>query len=183
MSETYYTTAQKVSDYTKGKIAVSDVKTEWLTWADDYIDRYTGLKFGADISFTDKLDGNDLDWIFTKHFPLLSITTLKVGGTEVDSANFKWYPTGKIVLLYSTFVENYQNVEVTGTYGYAAIPKLVEQIATMLTAGTALAAKEANMNVKSKRIGDYSVAYFGADENRVQDQLKILGKRNSLEGA
>lgn len=178
-----YTTAQKVSDYTKGKIAVGDVKTEWLSWADDYIDRYTGLSFSNANAFTDKLDGNDLEWIFTKHFPLLSITSLKIGGTAVETANFKWYSTGRIVLLYSTFTANYQNVEVIGTHGFTSVPGIVEQIATMLTAGTALAAKEANMNVKSKRIGDYSAVYFGADENRIQDQLKVLGKRNSLEGA
>jgi hypothetical protein len=184
MSETYYTTAQKVSDYTKGKIAVGDVKSEWLNWADDYIDRYTGLKFGADISFTDLLDGNDLEWIFTKHFPLLSITILKVGGTEVDSANFKWYPTGKVVLLYSTFDENSQNVEVKGTYGFATVPGIVEQIATMLTAGVCYAAKDGfSPDLKSIRIGDYAATYLGIDEGGVEKQLKVLGKKNSLEGA
>ena len=178
-----YTTAQKVSNYTKGKIAITDVKAEWLDWANDYIDRYTGLNFGSGIAFTDNLDGNDLEWIFTKHFPLLSITSLKVGGAAVDPANFKWYPTGKIVLLYSTFTENYQNVEVIGTYGYATVPKLVEQIATLLTAGTCYAAKDGKSpDVKSERIGDYSVAYFGIAESEIEKQLEILGKRNSLEG-
>jgi len=179
-----YTTAQKVSNYTKGKIAVTDIKSEWLEWANDYIERFSGLKFSSGIAFTDNLDGNDLEWIFTKHYPLLSVTSLKVGGTEVDSANFKWYPTGRIVLLYSTFTIGNQNVEVIGTYGFATVPGIVEQIATMLTAGICYAARDGiSPDVKSERIGDYSVAYFGIAESQIEKQLKVLGKRNSLEGA
>lgn len=179
-----YTTAQKVSDYTKGKIAVGDVKAEWLNWADDYINRYTGLNFFSANPFTDTLDGNDLEWIFTKHFPLLSVTSLKIGGTAVETANFKWYSTGKIALLYATFEVDFQNVEVIGTYGFVSVPGIVEQIATMLTAGICYAAKDGiSPSIKSVRIGDYSATYFGIAESEIEKQLKVLGKRNSLEGA
>lgn len=178
-----YTTAQKVSEYTKGKITVLDVKNEWLGWVDDYIDRFTGLKFGDAIVFDIKLDGNDLDWIFIPHYPIQSITLLKIGDTEIDSPDYKFYATGRISLENNYFVKGLQNIQVTGTYGFSAVPGVVEQIATVLTVGICYAAKDGKSpDVKSERIGDYSVTYLGIAEGEMEKQLKVLGKRHSLEG-
>jgi hypothetical protein len=53
------------------------------------------------------------------------------------------------------FPQGIQNVTVAGTYGYESLPPLIEKIATLIVAKTALSAKNGSL-VDSESIGDFS---------------------------
>lgn len=184
---TVYTTAFLVSNATDGDIEVGDVLPEWIQQARDEIDRLSGLCFRA-TQRTDVLDGNDLDIIFLTCFPILEILEIRVYGELFDKPvggklqRVKLNPrTGSLTRKdYEPWPEGFENIEVDYIYGYRAIPPVVQKIATLIVAKTALSAKYGPL-VDNERIGNWSASRsFRKLNDELDGAWAALGKRRPM---
>jgi hypothetical protein len=138
--------------------------------ASAYIERYCDRKFTAG-STTEKIDGNDLDYIFVKNSYITALTSLTItesDGTETSVAPgnlgfdanrdncriwfdedngsaFWWFPKG------------YQNITVTYSYGYSTIPEdLQEACVQMVVNMYSMNSSASDPNLISESLGEYS---------------------------
>ncbi len=150
-----YTNAALVSAVTDGEVLEFEVKLEWIQEAMEEIDRRTGMCFRP-VNFEDKVDGNRLIRVFTRCFPVLEVSRVKMDGAEIPATAYVVNKrTGSITLKQGVFDEGYQNIEIEGVSGYDKVPPLIEKIATLIVAKTALSAKNGAL-VDSESIGDFS---------------------------
>ncbi|MFA5138334.1 MAG: hypothetical protein WC728_03795 [Elusimicrobiota bacterium] len=182
-----YTTPFLVSRRTGGVVPEQEILAEWIAEAREEIDKYTGLCF-ATTRQTDFLDGEGKDVVFLTCFPVLEIL-----GIWVDEELFE-EPSGgrlrKVKLNKRTgslmridglvWPKGYENIEVRYIYGYRAVPPLVQKVATLIVAKTALSAKKGPLE-DSERIGNWSASY---SLRKLDDELDrawaALGKRRPM---
>lgn len=150
-----YTTASLVSDATGGEVEIGEVRTEWIQEAMEEIDRRTSMSFRPK-NFTEDMDGNDLIRIFARSFPVLDISEVTINGVVIAPVLYAINRrTGSVTLKDGIFPEGVQNVSLSGVYGYESLPPLIEKIATLIVAKTALSAKNGPL-VDNESIGDFS---------------------------
>lgn len=162
-----YTTPALVSAKTGGAFAPEEIPQEWIDWAQAEVDRRTGIAWRSE-NFSDEIDGNGLDTIFTRGYPILEIFFVQVDGRVLDPSVYAVNPrTGSIRLkkthitrhagrgLGPVFHQGEGNVIVSGIRGYRRAPPLVQKITTLLAAKTALENKFGPL-VDSESIGDFS---------------------------
>lgn len=150
-----YTTASLVSAATGGEVLPSEVNPGWIQEAMEEIDRRTSMCFRP-ANFRDELNGNGLIRAFTHCFPILEVTRVEIDGSEVYPSEYAVNKrTGSVTLRDRFFPEGIQNVVIEGTSGYKDVPPLIEKIATLIVAKTALSAKNGPL-VDSESIGDFS---------------------------
>ncbi|PJB25967.1 MAG: hypothetical protein CO113_05920 [Elusimicrobia bacterium CG_4_9_14_3_um_filter_62_55] len=184
---TVYTNAFLVSSYTGGLVESSDVLPEWIQQARDEIDRHTGMCFRA-AERTDRLDGTGLDILFLTCFPVLEILAIEIDGVLFDApvagrlkkvkANLR---TGSLLRKDGRpWPEGFENIEVRYLFGFRATPPVVQKLATLLVAKTALQAKH-GPTVDNERIGNFSVS---RSFKRIDDELdrawSALGFRRDI---
>ena len=182
-----YTTPFLVSRRTDGLVREQDVLAEWISEAREEIDKHTGLCF-ATTRQTDLLDGDGSDIAFLACFPVLEVL-----GIWIDAELFEQPDGGrlrKVKLNKRTgsltriddrpWPEGYENIEVRYIYGYRAVPPLVQKVATLIVAKTALIAKQGPLE-ESERIGNWSANYSLKKLNDELDRAwAALGKRRPL---
>ncbi len=150
-----YTNASLVSAATGAEVLASEVRSEWIQEAMEEIDRRTGMCFRPR-NFEDKVDGNGLIRVFTRCFPILEVNQVEVDGSALSPSTYAVNKrTGSITMRANIFPEGIQNVVIEGVSGYAEVPPLIEKIATLIVAKTALSAKNGPL-VDSENIGDFS---------------------------
>lgn len=150
-----YTNADLVSAITDGEVQPFEVRPEWIQEAMEEVDRKTSMCFRP-VNFEDKVDGNALIRVFTHCFPLLEVTRVEVDGADLAPSNYVVNKrTGSVTMKIGAFPEGFQNVLVEGVSGYNKAPPLIEKIATLIVAKTALSAKCGPL-VDSESIGDFS---------------------------
>lgn len=150
-----YTSASLVSVVAGGEVLASEVRPEWIQEAMEEIDRRTGMCFRP-ANFRDEVDGNNLIRVFTHCFPILEVTNVEVDGSGLDPSVYVVNKrTGSVTLKDDIFPEGVKNVVIEGTSGYRDVPRLIEKIATLIVAKTALSAKNGPL-VDSESIGDFS---------------------------
>src|ERR1700682_2689912 len=84
---TRYTTSTWVSQVTGGEVLAAEVEDQWIDWAEEEIDRRTNDSFQAQ-DFADVVDGNGLDTIFTRRFPLIEIFQVIVDCKVLDPSKY-----------------------------------------------------------------------------------------------
>ena len=150
-----YTSASLVSAVTSDEVSASEVRPEWIQEAMEEIDRRTGMCFRP-ANFSDEVDGNNLIRVFTHCFPILEVTNVELDGSGLDPSAYAVNKrTGSVTLKDDIFPEGVKNVVIEGTSGYRDVPRLIEKIATLIVAKTALSAKNGPL-VDSESIGDFS---------------------------
>lgn len=150
-----YTNADLVSAVTDGEVQPFEVRSEWIQEAMEEIDRRTSMCFRP-VNFEDKVDGNALIRVFTRCFPLLEVNRVEVDGADLNPSSYVVNKrTGSITFKDGVFAEGYQNVVIEGVSGYNKVPPLIEKIATLIVAKTALSSKNGAL-VDSESIGDFS---------------------------
>lgn len=152
-----YTNASLVSAATGGEVLGSEVRPEWIQEAMEEVDRRCGMCFRPQ-NFEDKVNGNGLIRVFTRCFPILEVTSVEVDGSVLSPSTYAVNKrTGSITMKngWSVFSEGIQNVIIEGISGYPVVPPLIEKIATLIVAKTALSAKNGPL-VDSESIGDFS---------------------------
>lgn len=166
-----YTTAQKVADLI-GLSSSTAIKSDWLTWADSYIETMTGQTFSETTVTDEYYDGSDLKELILKGHPITSMTKVEYRDededwVEVDLEYIKTYSDEGIIKLYDVqsdleidvFEEGIQNWRISYKYGYASTPKKVEFLATLVTADLYYKSVGRQSVISSEHIGDYSVSF------------------------
>lgn len=178
-----YTNAALVSAATDGEVQEFEVRPEWIQEAMEEIDRRTGMCFRP-MNFQDRVDGNNLIRVFTRCFPILEVSRLESDGSEIPSADYVVNKrTGSVTLKDGVFDEGYQNVVIEGTSGYNKVPPLIEKIATLIVAKTALSAKNGAL-VDSENIGDFSQTRSFKNLNDELDRAwEAWGRHSSVDFA
>jgi hypothetical protein len=176
-----YTSPDLVSKATGGEIAPEEVLPEWIDAAMEEIESTAGMSFRP-VLFTDVLDGNGQDYAFTRRFPVLAITRLEDEGTEIPSSAYVVNKrTGRITLRNGFFTPGVQNLVVEGTAGMTSVPALVQKIATLLVAKTALSAKNGPL-IDNESIGDFNqTRTFKKLNDELDRAWAALGRRFPLD--
>lgn len=158
-----YTTALKVSQFAGGGVKESDIRSDWLAWADALIDDWVGHNYVATTTYTDEVyDGNGTETLVLRHRPVASVSSVKVSDTALTASTYKVYDWGikmdnsyntSTLLPYQMLEADYmgskiifptgtQNIEVTYVAGSASVPVRVQLAATMIVSKIALASRE-----------------------------------------
>jgi len=174
---TSYTIPALVSAMTGGEIPESGILLEWIEAATEEIDRRSGMCFRAK-QFTNVLDGDDSDSIFLDCYPILEITSLVLDGDIIQPEDYiVRKKTGIIRLKDRATPIGIANVIVSGIHGCQKVPALVQKIATLIAAKTALSSRFEPL-VDSENIGDFSqTRSFKKLNDELDRAWAALGKR------
>ncbi|MBI2069452.1 MAG: hypothetical protein HYT79_02540 [Elusimicrobia bacterium] len=174
---TRYTSAFMVSEITGGEILAEEIELDWISWAADEIARKTGQRFHV-VPFEDVLDGNGLDIVFTLNFPLIQVAKVEMDSQILSPLSYAVnLRTGSVRLRQGIFNPGIRNVVVTGTYGYQNVPPLIQKVATLLVAKTALSAKNGPL-IDNESIGDFSqTRTFKKLNDELDRAWEALGRR------
>jgi hypothetical protein len=133
--------------------------TEQIELISDTIEAYCRRKFAqasyVQTWYTDDFNYRNPREILPFHFPIISVTTLKVDGVTADSEEYRIHkPTGIIKLL-SDFDHSWDELELTFSAGFATIPTIVKSVVYQLV--------EERYNKKKSGVS----LNFGSDVQRV----------------
>jgi hypothetical protein len=155
VTATTYTTPALVSALTGGEIPQESILAEWIEAATEEIDRHSGMCFRTK-QFTNVLDGDGSDAIFLDCYPILEIDSLVLDGDTIQPGEYVLKKATGIIRLKNLLTPyGIANVIVSGIHGYPKVPALVQKIATLIVAKTALSARFEPL-VDSENIGDFS---------------------------
>ncbi|HOX22175.1 MAG TPA: hypothetical protein PLL10_01820 [Elusimicrobiales bacterium] len=177
IAPTAYTTPALVSAMTGGDVPQGKVLTEWIEAATEEIDRRSGMCFRAK-QFTNVLDGDGTGAIFLDCFPILEIDSLVLDGTLIQSGEYALKKSTGIIRLKNLVTPfGVANVIVSGIHGYSKVPTLVQKIATLIVAKTALSSRFEPL-VDNENIGDFSqTRSFKKLNDELDRAWAALGKR------
>jgi len=187
----FYTTKTRVA-YLLG-IEESVIQDEWLEWAEEELEERTQKVF-REITVTNKrYDGSGSDELILDEYPITAITKIEYlyqyqpteVWLELASTYYRLYTKNGIVKLtpdlsgltdIDEFEEGVQNIRITYKYGYTVVPKIVELLATLLTAQKyQIYLDQTDGTISSERIGDYSVNFaVGNAEVKISDLIDKL---------
>jgi hypothetical protein len=172
-----YTTPALVSAMTGGDVPQGRILPEWIEAATEEIDRRSGMCFRTK-QFTNVLDGDGCDAIFLDCFPILEIDSLLLDGTVIQPEEYVLKKSTGIIRLKNCVTPyGIANVIVSGIHGYSKVPALVQKIATLIVAKTALSARFEPL-VDSENIGDFSqTRTFKKLNDELDRAWAALGKR------
>jgi len=187
----YYTTKTKVA-YLLG-VEESVIQDEWIQWSEEELEERTQKAF-REITVTNKCyDGSGSDELILDEYPITEVTKIEYlyqyQPTEIwyllAAQYYKLYTKNGIVKLtpdlsgltdIDAFEEGVQNIRITYKYGYTVVPKIVELLATLLTAQKyQIYLDQVDGTISSERIGDYSVNFaVGNAEVKISDLIDKL---------
>jgi len=187
-----YTTKTKVAYLLN--ISEELIQDEWLEWAEAEVEEKT-QKIFHEIVVTNKLyDGPGSDELILDEYPITTVTKVEYltqyqpteVWEELDDAYYRLYTKNGIIKLtpdlsglsdIDEFEEGVQNIRISYKYGYTIVPKLVEFLATLLTAQKyQIYTTGGSGTISSEKIGDYSVSYdtAGDGEVKIADIIKDI---------
>ena len=193
-----YTSKAKIAALTG--IAEASIQSDWLNWADDEIEAATGEDYNAAASEILKIDGPGDKVLMLPKYPILTITKIECDGVEWTGTaitdSFAIYNDEgmikvkeglnlDVVGLDEVFAKGTQNIEVTGTFGYSAIPNIVVELATLIVIRIMRENNLITKEVVQESIGDYSVRYKenGGDLLKtIEDLYALLGGSDTAYG-
>lgn len=172
-----YTSALLVSKATGGEVSPADVLPEWIAQAAHEIDLSSGMCFTTR-NAREVLDGNDMAVLFLRCFPVAELLGVAIYGQELDLDDIILNPrTGSLRRCWGVWPEGCQNIEVEYIHGARVVPPIVQKLATLLAAKTALSAKNGAL-IDSERIGDYShTSSFKKLNDELDRAWAALGRR------
>lgn len=186
MSAKGYTTKEKLENYLLKDIdsSFSTQIDEWIDGVERIIDQITGRNFKADSSVSARVfDGDDTNELLIDdcvEVTLVEAGQDSYGGTFetitstgssryfLDPANYsaKGVPITKITLNGRIWGNGKQNHRITAKWGYSTnVPKDIEFVATVFLAGVLNQHMLGGNQIKTEKIGNYSVTYNTDDGN------------------
>jgi len=155
-------------------VAEANIESTWLTWATDEIETATGESYFIATSETLKIDGPGGGTLILPKYPIITITKIVCDGVEWTGSaitdTFAIYEDEGIIKvreglnldiigLDEVFAKGTQNIEITGTFGYAGVPAIITELATLLVIKTMMDNNLISKSVIQESIGDYSIRY------------------------
>jgi len=175
-----YTTETKIEDYILTDIdaRLSASVDQWISAMEKLIDNITGRNFIADsVASIRYYDGDDDQELLIDD--AIAISKVEVGNdsyggsfTEIQSTGSDRYftdpannsakglPINKLTLNTRRWPEGKQNNKITARWGYsAAVPNDISFATTVFVAGIINQNRQGGDEVKSEKIGNYTVTY------------------------
>lgn len=157
---------------------------QWIEAMSDYVALYTSKEWSVTASITRKYTGNN-----TRSIPIdeaISVSSVLMDGDDI-TADVEMYPLNSLPirrLFYSNgiFLKDYGNIAVTGIFGASStIPEDIRFATTVLVSGIILAQTQQEGEIKSEKIGNYSVTYnTEAQRSDYQTVKQVLNVRKKL---
>lgn len=165
----------------------------WITEVTDKISEETGKKYASTTATSEKHDGDGTPFVLLDHYPVLTITSLVVDGITLTASTDYWiydYGAGQLELKTPAIpraeesTSGHENIVVTYTYGFSAVPSAVKELCVVLVALKALSAaalKKTDLGaLKSYSDGDVTLNYADTDKaaeslwRRYQELRKVV---------
>jgi len=160
--------------------ALTDVSDADLTTlinaASAYVERYCDRKFEAATATSEKLDGNDLDYIHVKNNYVTGVTSCTItegDGTETEigagnlgfdnqTDNCRIFFDEDNASPFAFFPWGYQNITITYTYGYDSVPDDVQEACAQMVKNIySQSSSSRDPALQSERLGEYQYTIRG----------------------
>lgn len=157
--------------------------------ASDTIDTYCERDFALHEAVTERLDGNGRERIRLAGHPLVSVTSVTLGSTLLDSALYEVRPGAGILerIDGGVWSAGRRNLTIVYSYGYATTPPAIVGIVEDLVAGALAhaARNRATKGASSMSMDGYSVAYSELSRLMVlaPEQMQALDRYRPIGGA
>ena len=166
----------------ESEAALASLTEDLIEQASGIIDTYCERDFALHEAVTERLDGNGRERIRLAGHPLLSITSVTLGSTPLDSTSYEVHPGAGILerIDGGVWSAGRRNIAVVYSYGYATTPPAIVGIVEDLVVG-ALTHAARNLAVKgasSMSMDGYSVAYSELSRlmGLAPEQVQILDR-------
>ena len=158
--------------------------------ASETIDLYCGRDFGLHEDVTEKHDGNGRERIRLDGYPIISVTSVTLGGTALtEDADYAILDDAGILerIDYGVWTVGKRNLVVVYSYGYSAAPGAIVGIVEDMVAGalTHAARNRATKGASSMSMDGYSVAYSELSRlmGLAPEQMQTLDRYRPIGGA
>lgn len=131
-----------------------------------------GFAVALDSATDEVIPYSDPDIMWTKRYPVSAVDAVKLDGTALDTADYRWTEMGEIRLLGGGRLNSFEinlarfptSAEVTVTYDYGLDPLPADMAAAVASVVAALLQRQAINpdGVQSESLGAYSVTYAEA---------------------
>ncbi len=173
----------------ESEAALASLTEDLIGQASGIIDTYCGRDFALHEAVTERLDGNGRERIRLAGHPLLSVTSVTLGSTPLDSASYEVRPGAGILerIDGGVWSAGRRNLTIVYSYGYATTPPAITGIVEDLVAGALAhaARNRATKGASSMSMDGYSVAY--SDLSRMMglapEQMQTLDRYRPIGGA
>ena len=162
--------------------ALASLTEDLIKQASDVVDTYCGRDFALHEAETVRLDGNGRERIRLAGHPLLSITSVTLGSTPLDSTSYEVHPGAGILerIDGGVWSAGRRNLTIVYSYGYATTPPAIVGIVEDLVVGalTNAARNRAVKGASSMSMDGYSVAYSELSRlmGLAPEQVQILDR-------
>ena len=173
----------------ESEAALASLVEDLIEQASGIIDTYCERDFALHEAVTERLDGNGRERIRLAGHPLLSITSVTLGSTLLDSALYEVRPGAGILerIDGGVWSAGRRNLTIVYSYGYATTPPAITGIVEDLVAGalTHAARNRATKGASSMSMDGYSVAYSELSRLMVlaPEQMQTLDRYRPIGGA
>lgn len=110
-----------------------------------------------------------------KYYPVLTVTSVVLNGTTLASTDYVLYSNPGYIGLTDTggyaWTQGQQNIAVTYTYGYSAVPILVEELATKMASIYAIESRLLGDPAQNLNIKEQNISIIRADITRMFQSL------------
>ena len=173
----------------ESEAALASLVEDLIEQASDVVDTYCGRDFALHEAVTERLDGNGRERIRLAGHPLVSVTSVTLGSTLLDSASYEVRPGAGILerIDRGVWPAGRRNIAVVYTYGFTTPPAAITGIVEDLVAGalTHAARNRATKGASSMSMDGYSVAYSELSRLMVlaPEQMQALDRYRPIGGA
>lgn len=190
-----YTSKQDIENYNLIDIdgAFESQIENWIEAMSSYIEKQTNRKFIADDEASSRYyDGNGLQYLIIDD--CVEVTKVEVGSDiwgdnfyEVDDSGTDRYytfptnnegeelPIRKIGLRSRIWIKGHGNNRITAKWGYSAsVPEDIKFAATIFVSGIINTKRDSGGNVKSEKIGQYSVTFLEKQYSDFEKAKEII---------
>lgn len=172
------TTVALAKTYMKKTDAADDTLIESLINATTvFVENYCGRRFKKTVYTAELKDGNGSQYLFLKHYPIVSVTTIywtdiTVGDTLIDSDDYKIYANQGYIYKAGGWVYGHQNIKITYEAGYTfiggaagAVPEELYDLREVVNALVSMLFNNpTKYGIDSEKIGQYSVKFTSPGE-------------------
>jgi hypothetical protein len=173
----------------ESEAALASLVEDLIGQASDILDTYCERDFALHEAETERLDGNGRERIRLAGHPLLSVTSVTLGSTLLDSASYEVRPGAGILerIDGGVWSAGRRNLTIVYSYGFTTPPAAITGIVEDLVAGalTHAARNRATKGASSMSMDGYSVAYSELSRLMVlaPEQMQTLDRYRPIGGA
>ncbi len=167
--------------------ALTSLAADLIEQASETVDLYCGRDFGLHEAVTERYNGNGRERIRLDGYPIISVASVTLGGTPLDSASYEVRPGAGILerIDGGVWSAGRRNIAVVYSYGYATTPPAIARIVEgMVVAALVATKKRVSVGaVSSISMDGYSVSYDRITGNldltdewtQILDRYRVVG--------